>query len=176
VGGDSESTARKQFLCFTIRSGEYAIPIERVQEILQYEGLTPVPGTPPEVRGVSNHRGSALPVFDLGRKFGLREATPTGLTCTLVVEAKLAGEAVRVGLLADSVREVLEIADRDVQPPPDFGRGVAVGWLTGLARLEGRFALLLDVDRVLAASEAELRGCLDQANPAPQEPAGPAAA
>jgi purine-binding chemotaxis protein CheW len=157
---DSEAAERRQYLSFVLRGGDYAVPIIKVKEILQYDGLTPVPGTPPSIRGVLNIRGSVVPVVDLGLKFGLAETAVTRWTCILVVEA-VVGEAVTpIGVIADSVREVMDLSADDVEAPPAFGTGVATDWLAGMGKLDKSFVLLLDIDRALAADEKSLSAAL----------------
>lgn len=175
---DLETAEREQYLSFVLRDGDFAVPIVKVREILQFEGATAVPGTPPSIRGVINLRGGVVPVVDLGRKFGLGETVATRLTCVLVVEAEVDGATTPTGILADSVREVMDLARDDVEAPPAFGTGAQVEWLTGMGKLDRRFVLLLDIDRVLAADERSLSAALQAASdaasePPPEEPPGP---
>jgi purine-binding chemotaxis protein CheW len=145
-----------QYLSFTVAGGDYGLPILKVREILSYEGSTPVPGTPPSIRGVVNVRGAVVPVVDLALKFGKAATETTNRTCVLVVDAVSGTESITVGLLAAAVNEVIELGARDVEPPPAFGTGVRVDYLLGLGKAGTGFVLLLDLDRVLSASEAEL--------------------
>jgi len=142
-----------QVLGFFLAGDECAVPILRVREIIEFDAVTRGPGTPPWVRGVMNLRGSVVPVIDLAVKFGLPPAAVTRRTCTVVVETDLEGERVVMGVLADSVSQVLDVAPGDVEPAPAFGTAVRVDYLLGLARVAGRFVLLLDIDRVLSAAE-----------------------
>ena len=144
-----------QFLSFGIAGTDYGVPILKVKEILQYEDVTRVPGTPGSIRGVINVRGAVVPVVDLGVKFGKAEAAPTKRTCVLVVELA-SGEKLTLGVLADAVNEVVDLREADIEPPPAFGPGVKVDYLTGMGKVGKGFVLLLDLDRVLTASEAEL--------------------
>ncbi len=145
-----------QFLSFTLAGSDYGLPILKVREILSYDGATPVPGTPASIRGVVNVRGAVVPVVDLAVKFGRGATDATKRTCVLVVEAVSGGETLTVGLLAAAVNEVVELAPQDVEPPPSFGTGVRVDYLLGRGTTAAGFVLLLDLDRVLSASEAEL--------------------
>ncbi len=142
-----------QFLSFNVAGSDYGLPILKVREILSYEGSTPVPGTPESIRGVVNVRGAVVPVVDLAVKFGRGATDATKRTCVLVVEAVSGGENLTVGLLASAVNEVVELAAGDVEPPPAFGSGVKVDYLLGLGKTVAGFVLLLDLDRVLSASE-----------------------
>lgn len=164
-----------QFLSFTLAGSDYGLPILKVREILSYEGATPVPGTPPSIRGVVNVRGSVVPVVDLAVKFGRGPTDPTKRTCILVVDAMSGADGFTVGLLAAAVNEVVELGAGDVEPPPSFGTGVRVDYLLGLGKTGSGFVLLLDIDRVLSASEAELTAAAAVV-PASTAPAAPTAA
>jgi len=153
---DTENAVRVQYLSFTLRETDYAVGILRVKEILQYEPTTRVPSTPRSVRGVINLRGQVVPVIDLAAKFGLGETEPTRLTCILIVEALLEGAPTVIGVLADSVLEVIELGPDDVEPTPAFGTHVKVDFLLGVGKIGKRFVLLLDLDRVISADEKEL--------------------
>jgi purine-binding chemotaxis protein CheW len=149
-------TQAPQYLSFTIAGTDYGLPILTVKEILQHEEPTRVPGAPPSIRGVVNVRGSVVPVLDLAVKFGKGEIVATKRTCILVVETKLGGEQLTLGILADAVSEVLDLPPQAIEPPPAFGTGVRLDYLTGMGKVGKSFVLLLDVDRVVSASEAEL--------------------
>jgi purine-binding chemotaxis protein CheW len=142
-----------QLLTFSVAGEEYAVGILRVREIIQYENVTRVPMTPPWVRGVMNLRGSVVPVVDLAVKFGLSE-TPVGpSTCAVIVEVELAGQFAVMGVMADSVDQVVDLPLTGIEPPPPFGTRVRVEYLQGMAKLENGLALILDIDRVLSADE-----------------------
>lgn len=143
------------YLTFFIRGEEYAAPILRVKEIIEFETVTRVPSTPAHVRGVINLRGAVLPVIDLAAKFGHGESAATRTTCIVVVETRVDGETLVVGLIADSVSEVVEIADEQIEEPPAFGTGVRVDFLAGMGKLENKLVLVLDIDRVLSPVEIQ---------------------
>ena len=146
---------KDQYLTFFIRGEEYAVGILRVKEIIEFESATKVPATPTHVRGVINLRGAVLPVVDLAAKFGQEVTDPTRTTCVVVVETKLFGETIVVGLLADAVSEVVDLAQDQVEPPPSFGTNVHVEFLAGMGKLDGRLILVLDIDRILTPVELE---------------------
>lgn len=145
-----------QYLSFTIAGTDYGLPILVVKEILQFEETTRVPGTPPSIRGVINVRGQVVPVLDLAVKFGRAETAVSKRTCILVVEAAVGGERLTVGVLADAVNEVLDLPSSEIEAAPTFGAKVRIDYLTGMGKVGKGFVLLLDADRVLTASEAEL--------------------
>ncbi len=166
----SEVAEREQYLAFTLVGGDYAVGILKVKEILQYEDITPVPSTPRSIRGVLNLRGSVVPVVDLAVKFGLPETTITKRTCVLVVETALDGVATVMGLMADSVSQVIELGADDIEEPPAFGTRVKVGYLIGMGKLGRKFVLLLDIDKVLSADERELAAAAARGEVLPQPP------
>jgi purine-binding chemotaxis protein CheW len=155
-----------QYLTFYLAGEEYAIGILRVKEILEYDTLTPVPQTPPAIRGVINLRGRVVPVVDLAVKFGLPATPITKRTCIVIVEVALDGQPTVMGVMADAVSQVMDLAPTDIEAPPVFGTQVRVDYLQGLGKVGKRFVLLLDVDQVLAA--AELRAAEALAAPAPE--------
>jgi purine-binding chemotaxis protein CheW len=144
-----------QYLTFFIRGEEYAVAILRVKEIIEFETVTRVPTTPAHVRGVINLRGAVLPVVDLAAKFGHGTTEPSRTTCIVVVETRLGDELLTIGMLADAVSEVLEIADQAIEPPPAFGTNIRVDFLVGMAKLDDRLALVLDIDSILSPAEAQ---------------------
>jgi purine-binding chemotaxis protein CheW len=150
-----------QYLTFFIRGEEYAVAILRVKEIIEWETVTRVPSMPLHVRGVINLRGAVLPVIDLAAKFGHGATAPARTTCIVVVETRLGAELLTVGLIADAVSEVVDIAEEAIEAPPSFGTSVRIDFLVGMAKLDGRLALVLDIDRVL--SPAEVQQAIDAA-------------
>jgi purine-binding chemotaxis protein CheW len=146
----------RQYLSFVVGGTDFGIPILKVKEILQYEGVTRVPGTPGSIRGVINVRGSVVPVVDLGVKFGKAAVAETKRTCVLVVETRTKDETLTLGVIADAVSEVVDLGADDIEPPPAFGTGVKLDHITGMGKVGKGFVILLDIDRVLTASEADL--------------------
>ena len=167
-----EATEQSQYLTFYLAGEEYAISILRVKEILEYDTLTPVPQTPPAIRGVINLRGSVVPVVDLRAKFGLPPSPLTKRTCIVIVEVTLDGHPTVMGVLADAVSQVMDLLPPDIAAPPVFGTAVRVDYLQGLGKVGKKFVLLLDVDKVLAAPE--LRAAEALAAPGPEADGPPA--
>ncbi len=149
----SEEAAPAQYLTFKIAGETYAVGILRVREILQYDTVTKVPSTPRSVRGVMNLRGSVVPVVDLAVKFGLPESPLTARTCVVILEVENDGEKMVMGVMADSVSEVLELRSDEIEPPPPFGAKVKVDYLVGMGKGEKTFLLVLDIDRLLSAED-----------------------
>lgn len=173
----SESRQSNQFLTFYLADEEYAVTILKVTEILECAVLTKVPGTPVWIRGVLNLRGAVVPVVDLAVKFGLPPTVITRRTCVVMVEMEHEGERLVLGVMADAVNQVVELAADAIQPPPSFGPKVRVDCIQGMGDSNGRFIVLLDIDRVLSSSEilAATTAVLDD-DVAMAEPAGELAA
>ena len=150
----NRSSRAGQYLTFFLNGEEYAIGVLKVREIIEYHSVTRVPGTPAHVAGVINLRGSVVPVFDLSTKFGLAPSPVTKLTCIVVLEASFADrESAVLGIVADSVHQVVDLGDQAIEPPPRFGTNVRVDYLIGIARTGDGFVLVLDIDRLVSGDE-----------------------
>ena len=168
------STQHPQYLTFLVGQEEYAVGVLRVREIIQYHAVTRVPRTPEWIRGVINLRGSVVPVVDLAVKFGLPVTVPGRCTCIVLVEARVEGEPVVMGMITDEVRQVVDLPPDAVQPPPAFGTRVSVDYLEAMGRVDARMVLLLDVDRLLAADQIVAASVLDgEPGAAPSEANAP---
>jgi purine-binding chemotaxis protein CheW len=146
-------STRSQYLTFQIAGEEYALDIMQVREIIEYGTLTYVPQTPPAIRGVINLRGNVVPVIDLALKFNATPSPITARTCIIIGEATLAGEPAVMGVIADAVSKVVELADNEILPAPAFGTGKRVDYLRGMGRAGRKFILLLDSEKVFANAE-----------------------
>lgn len=153
MSATKEATNRLQYLTFRIAGEEYAVGILRVKEIVEYGAVTKVPQTPPWIRGVINLRGSVVPVIDLAVKFGLESSPITKWACIIFIELELDSELVVMGVVADAVSQVVDLAAEDIEPPPAFGTNVRVDFLLGMGKLGKSFVLILDIDQVLSTSE-----------------------
>lgn len=154
-----------QYLTFYLGEEEYGIGILRVKEIIEYQVPTRIPVAPSCIRGVINVRGSVVPVLDLAVKFGIAPSPVTKRTCIVIVEVELDEQATVMGLVADAVSEVRELATQDIEPPPDFGTQVPIDYLQGMGKVGEKFALLLDVDRVLSVEDLETAAAVASGDP-----------
>jgi len=134
-----------QFLTFSLGDEEYGVDILKVQEIKGYVPATRIPNAPPDVNGVLNLRGTIVPIVDLRRKFNLESVEYDQFTCivVLVVQKRV------IGMIVDSVSEVMNIPPADIQPPPDFGNSVSSNLLRGMAKVGDKLIILLDIEAVL---------------------------
>ena len=160
------SIERSQYLTFFVAGEEYAIPILRVREILEHSRVTRVPSTPPYIRGVINLRGSVIPVIDLAVKFGLEPAAISKTSCIVVVELS-GSEQTIMGVIADSVRQVVDFAQNEIEAAPSFGVHGRVDFLLGMGLMADAFVLMLDIDKAL--STTEILAALDARDEAPEE-------
>jgi len=147
----SEST--NQYLTFTLGDEVFALDIASVREVLEYTTITKVPRTPEAIRGVINLRGRAVPVVDVRLKFGMPETQRTVNTCIIIVEVSLGGEETVLGALADSVKEVMDIEPKDIEPAPRMGTSIRADFIQGIGKQGDDFIILLDIDRVFTEDE-----------------------
>jgi purine-binding chemotaxis protein CheW len=150
----------QQYLTFMIGREEYAVSLLKVKEIIEYDTVTQVPKTPEWIRGVINLRGSVVPVIDLAVKFRQAPSVVGKLTCIVITEvlngvegAQSGEEAAVMGIMADSVRQVIDLRPQDIEEPPSFGTRAKVDYLLGMARSGKKFCLLLDTEKVLSTDE-----------------------
>lgn len=141
----------QSYVVFRLGGEGYALEVMRVQEVLDMQSLTEVPGGPKYLLGVINLRGHVVPVYDLRTPFGLiKEQTPSRAPCVLIVESSADSDSQITGLLVDRVSDVLEIPPEEIQPAPRLGLGKATPFVRGLIRHQEAFLLVLDVDRIFS--------------------------
>jgi len=148
----ASATDGTQFLTFTLGAEEYGVAILNVQEIRGYSPATPIPNTPPYVKGVMNLRGTIVPVIDLRVRLGMSAVDygPFTVIIVMAVGAKV------VGAIVDAVSDVLTIADGAVQTAPTFGTDVDVRFVAGIAQAGSGLVVLLDAERMLRHDDLPL--------------------
>jgi purine-binding chemotaxis protein CheW len=149
----ASQAATDQYLTFTLAQEQYAVPVDRVREVLEVPTLTRIPRMPDFMMGVINIRGSVLPVVDLRRKFGLPEAEHTVDTSIVVMDVISAGAEITVGCLADSVQEVIDLPHEQVEAPPKLGTSVEARFIAGMGKRDDRFIIILHMDRVFEGDD-----------------------
>jgi purine-binding chemotaxis protein CheW len=142
-----------QFLSFNLADEVFAVDITKVREVLDFTSVTKVPQTPDFMRGVINLRGSVVPVADMRLKFGMSETEHTVSTCIIIVEVVLEEETVVIGALADSVREVFDLDNDQIEPAPKIGTHLNTEFLRGMGKKEDEFILILDIDKVFSSEK-----------------------
>jgi purine-binding chemotaxis protein CheW len=149
AGDGSVADRAGKFLTFFLGAEEYGLEILKVHEIIGLMAITPVPRTPPHIRGVINLRGKIIPIACLRHKFDMPAAEQTAETCIIVVKA----QGVEVGVVVDRVSEVADVASEEIEEAPSFGADVDTGYLLGLGKSQDRVRLLLDIDKVLTLQD-----------------------
>ena len=144
---------KETYLTFTLGEETFALQVANVREVLDLTDVTKVPRTPDFMRGVINLRGSVVPVVDMRIKFGLPAVQDTMDTCVIVVEVNLDGETTEIGALADSVQEVFELAESDIEPPPSIGMRLHTDFIKGMGKRENRFIIILDINKIFSVDE-----------------------
>jgi purine-binding chemotaxis protein CheW len=141
-----------KYLTFRLDEGDYGVGILKVQEIIAIQSITRVPQAPHSVRGVINLRGRVIPVLDLRRHFSLPDLPEdAGLRkCIVIVRVAREGTEAVIGVLVDSVSEVLDIPDAQIELPADFRDRAQTSFLLGMGKVDERVVLLLDIDRVVS--------------------------
>jgi purine-binding chemotaxis protein CheW len=161
AGGQEIQMARGcegKYLTFTLAGEEYGIGILKVKEIIGMMSITRIPQTPPYVKGVINLRGKVIPVIDLRAKFGMETAEHTDRTCVVVVEVSRQGGHVLMGCIVDSVSEVLNIRENEIEETPNFGTSLDTDFILGMAKVASSIKILLDIDKVLGSIEIKTDG------------------
>ncbi|MFY4728992.1 chemotaxis protein CheW [Nitrospira sp. BLG_2] len=150
------TTDSSQFLTFNLGNEFYGVDILRVQEIKGYTAVTKIPNTPAHIKGVLNLRGTIVPIVELRTKFSLPTIEYTTFTVIIVVVVR---DKV-MGLVVDSVSDVLNIDAKEIQPAPKFGAKVDVTFINGIGKSGDKLVALLDIDRLLMDGELPASGGL----------------
>ena len=162
---------QEQYLTFMLGTEMFAIGILGIKEIIEYGNLTVVPMMPAFVRGVINLRGAVVPVVDLSARFGRPNSGITRRSCVVIIEANAAdGQAQDIGLLVDTVSAVMDIPASQIEPPPSFGAKIRADFISGMAKVDGKFVIVLEVDQVLSIDEMSRLAEVDQIAAVEAEP------
>lgn len=146
-----EDTQKGKFLTFSLGREEYGIEIKYVTEIIGLQAITEVPELPDYVKGIINLRGKIIPVIDVRLRFKKEAREYNDRTCTVVVDIK----EVSVGLIVDTVAEVLSIAEEEIVPPPQVNSNNQNKYIKGIGKVGISVKLLLDCDKLLNDDEVE---------------------
>jgi purine-binding chemotaxis protein CheW len=142
-----------QYLTFTLAEETFAIEIVKVREVIDYVHLTRVPRMPVFLRGVINLRGSVVPVIDLRLILNMPSVEKTVDTCIIIAEVSMDGESLHLGMLADSVQEVIDIDGSQIDPPPKLGTMLDTAFIRGMGKRGEGFFIILNIDQVLSSEE-----------------------
>ncbi len=154
---DSAATrAAGKYLTFILGGGGYGIPILKVREIIRLLDITPIPRMPEYVKGVINLRGKIVPVIDLRMKFGLPNTDTTSRTCIVVTYVMMASATKLMGLIVDALEEVHQFSPEEMEPAPDFGKGISTAYIDSLAKIKGQVKALLNIDKIVEDDQSAL--------------------
>ncbi len=159
-GGDAH-----QYLTFTLGGEMFAVGILNVKEIIEYGNLTEIPMMPTFIRGVINLRGAVVPVVDLAARFGGKSSEVQRRTCIVIVEATQEDAKHDIGIMVDAVSEVLEIPAGEIEPPPSFGAKIRADFIAGMGKVNSKFVIILEIQRVLSVDEMAVLADVSQSNP-----------
>lgn len=142
-----------QFLTFLLAGEEYGIDILRVQEIKGWEEATEIPNTPDYIQGVINIRGTIVPIIDLRRRFNLELLEYGATTVVIVLRVESANRSRIMGIVVDAVSDVYNVPTDEMKPPPDFGTAISIEFVRGLATVDDKMVIMLDIDKLLNSDE-----------------------
>lgn len=158
------SASTDRYLTFALGGEIYALPILDITEIMEFRSLTVVPMMPSFIRGVINLRGRVVPVVDMAARFGRGTTQIARRTSIIIVEASGGNgddgdePGTDMGIMVDAVNKVVHLSAEDIEPPPAFGAGIRSDFISGMARYDGQFIIVLDVSHVLSIDEMVMLG------------------
>ncbi len=157
VEGASAAQGQSQYLIFSLGGESFAIDILHIKEIIEFSSLTEVPLMPGFIRGVINLRGAVVPVIDLCARFGRGQTEVSRRTCIVIVELTDKGSEEHaihdIGVMVDTVNEVVDIPASEVEPPPSFGAQMRSDFISGMGKYGDDFVIMLELDTVLSVDD-----------------------
>ncbi len=150
IGLDVDANVN-QFLTFMLAGEEYGVDILRVQEIKGWESATEIPNTPDYIQGVMNLRGTIVPIVDLRSRFELERIDYSNTTVVIVLKILKEDSEKTIGFVVDAVSDVYNVTEEQLKPSPDFGGGVSTEFVKGLATVDEKMLILLDIDHLIDA-------------------------
>jgi purine-binding chemotaxis protein CheW len=159
----AQKASRTQYLTFRLREESFGFSIDSVREIIEYGQLTSVPLMPDFVKGVINLRGDVVPVIDLSIRLGRAPLIIDKRSCIIILEIAFEDQRVVIGAVVDSVSEVVEIDELEIEPAPSFGAKIKAQFIKGVVNIEDQFVVLFHGERVLSIEE--LASLIDNVSP-----------
>jgi len=160
VSGDN--LHQNQYLTFILGDEEYGVDILRVQEIRGWDKVTPIPNAPPFIKGVVNLRGTIVSILDLRERFEMQEVEYNELTVIVVLKVKGDGKERIMGIVVDAVSEVYHIEQDDLKDPPDLGYAIDMDYMKGMATVEDKMVIVLNVDHLMSLRELDNIPAIDR--------------
>jgi len=148
-----ELTKTSQYLTFTLGDEAFAVEISNVREVVDYTHITEVPRMPDHLCGVINLRGNVVSVVDLRLKLGMRATEKTVDSCIVIAELEMDGETLQMGILTDSVQEVVDFDSSQIEPTPKIGTKLNTEFINGVGKRGEDFIIILNLDKVLSESD-----------------------
>jgi len=149
-----------QHLTFRLAGKIFGLEISAIKEIIEYSEVTEVPMTPDFISGVINLRGSVVPVIDLGQRFSGQATVVSKRTSIIILEVENADLRIEIGVIVDMVNDVLDIHPDEIEPPPSFGNQIQTNFIKGMAKLDSKLLILLDIENVLSMEELSAVGAI----------------
>ncbi|MCG8569050.1 MAG: chemotaxis protein CheW [Spirochaetes bacterium] len=144
-----------KYVTFQLGETMFAVEVLKTREIVEYGRITPVPEAPEFIEGVINLRGSVVPVVDLTMKFFKRKSTIDENTSIMIAEPHIDSKQALMGLIVDTVKDVIEVKDEQLEPPPRYGSQLKAEYLLNVISQKDHFIMILDIDKVLSAINIE---------------------
>jgi len=151
----------QQYLTFMLDGKVYGLEILNIKEIIEYGEVTEVPMTPDFISGVINLRGRVLPVIDLTQHFSGKTTALTKRTSIVILEVKNKDLRVDIGVIVDVVNEVLDISLCEIESAPSLGNQIQTNFIKGMAKVDGKLLILLDIEHILSNDELSLVGSIE---------------
>ncbi|MCG3721317.1 chemotaxis protein CheW [Vibrio cincinnatiensis] len=152
VNGEKQNNDQ-QYLTFLLNGEMYAFAILNVKEILEYGKITPIPRMPKFIQGVINLRGEVVPVINLAHRFNIEVQPITKRSCIVIIEVETENQRQDLGVLVDSVSEVLDIPSADLRAAPSFSCQIRIDFIRAMGQLQDNFVIILAEDKVLSVEE-----------------------
>jgi len=153
---NEQTNGSTQVFTFTLAEENFALEIHKVHEVLEHLSITMVPRMPEFMLGVINLRGNVVPVIDLRYVLSMGKVEKTQDTAIVIVEVKLNDEVLKVGALVDAVKEVTNLDNNQIVPPPKLGTKIKSDFITGVGKKDDEFIMILDIDNTLNGDEIAL--------------------
>lgn len=158
INHEMRANEAQQYLTFLLCGKVYGLGILNIKEIIEYGEITEVPMTPDFISGVINLRGSVVPVIDLSQRFSGQAIEYTKRTSIIIIELQNADLSIEIGVTVDMVNEVLDIRQSEIEPAPTLGDQIETNFISGMAKVDGKLLILLNIENVLSIDELSLVG------------------
>jgi purine-binding chemotaxis protein CheW len=157
-----EKIVTNEYLTFTLDGEHYAFEVFQVREVLEMIKITRVPRMPGYMLGVINLRGSVVPVVDLRLKFGLPGGERTRDSSIVILDVKLGEEEILLGTFVDSVQEVIDLQEGEIEPPPRIGTKLETEFIRGIGKRNDDFIIILNINRIFTTEEISSLGTVKE--------------